>query len=462
MAEADGEPLSPARQESDSSTDSDGHSDHEFEKDLTQLRGPLLTGELSECDSDPRDPVDRFFVVAKWQRQLRNIQRGIQESALNQKGKVVASKLNESRARVASTLRDRRKRLRQRADSRVRAFNGSVDKVLAKMRMKQARQARHITCFTCSCINCVVMAFWLGRWPQTFYWWYTANSIWLIGCRAVWYRLINQHYYLLDACYWVNGTLVAYLWFFPENVWLFQALYGFSGMLLISVVLFRNSFVPHSLDRVTSFQIHIVPVIQLWVTRWPSEIHAPTWPWKIPSDSEMSFLPSFTLYVSWATVYYLCIWVVRRETIKRKNYETLYKLFAEDWGIEKKLPKPLRGPVKAKIIYMFGHILLFTAGLVAVHFPYWVQTVLICIAAIVGFKNGATFYMTYFWRVYEEQITAFERQRVEAEEQMNMQLEENEPGDVDAINGSSGHAADYADDSPPRSVDAAEEADDDS
>merc|ERR1712066_1129483 len=44
-------------------------------------------------------------------------------------------------------------------------------------------------------------------------------------------------------------------------------------------------------------------------------------------------------------------------------------------------------------------------------------TLCICIAIIWAFKNGARFYITYFWKVYENQIHAFEKEMREAEAQ---------------------------------------------
>merc|ERR1719401_44045 len=263
------------------------------------------------------------------------------------------------------------------------------------------------------------MSFWLGKSPQTFHYWYTANCLWLIGCRAIWYRWQNYHYYLLDLCYWVNAATLAYLWFFAESEWMLQGLCGFSGALMISIPLFRNSFVPHSLDRVTSFHIHMTPVIQLWVTRWPESHRAADWAWKVPE--EMSIIPALTLYLYWAIFYYTYLFVIRSSVIEKKGYETLYKLVTRDMGLEAKLPTYLQGPIMTRCVFIVGHLVLCVSGVFVVHLQYWGFTACMCITAIWGFRNGARFYMTYFWRVYEEQISAFERERAKAEQKMQDQ-----------------------------------------
>lgn len=207
--------------------------------------------------------------------------------------------------------------------------------------------------------------------------------------------------------------LLVYIWCFSDNPWLFQGVYGFSGTLMISVLLFRNSFVPHSLDKVTSFMVHMTPVLQLWVIRWPNDDQAQNWAWVLPQAEEMSVMPACTLYLCWAFFYYTFLFGIRHNFIQRKGYDTLYKHMSVDMGLRDKLPKELRGPRTTKVVFMFGHMLLFLAGIFAVHLTYWIHTVLICGTTVWGFKNGAQFYMTYFWRVYEEQITAFERQHAE-------------------------------------------------
>lgn len=326
----------------------------------------------------------------------------------------------------------------------MQVLNDKLEKVMAKARMKKVRQMRHMFCFLCSMANVVVMSFWLGRFPHTIHWWYTANCVWLIGCRAIWYKWHNCHYFLLDLCYWVNGMLLAYLWldgwcstfFSPsgcfkpwmvpicvyDSEWMFQALQGCSGVLMLSVPIFRNSFVPHSLDRVTSFQIHIMPMVQLWVLRWPNSIHVKHWPWKIPEDHAISFMPSVVLYLWWAGLYYTFQWGFRRQHIERRGYETLYKHMAVDMGLEKKLPRRIRGPIKSRAVFVTGHFLGFVLGIPVVHFNYWVHTVCVVFCVVWGFRNGANFYMTYFYKVYDEQISSFEKQMAQAEREMKQQM----------------------------------------
>jgi len=423
---------------------SESDRDEEAEDALTD---PIRPGRSEESGYDT-DPVERFFVISKWQRQLRRIQRGSSEMLrredgsgplrnLRERRRQVVSKVIEQRDQMVGRVKDKREQaftlvkdkreqvvdkvkkianLRERQQKfrqSVEDFKGRTEKVVARMRMAKVRQFRHMMCFTCTITNLSIASFWLGRFPQTFHWWYTANCVWLVGCRAIWYRWHLWHYYLLDLCYWVNAAMLVYLWILPGNEWFFSGVYGFSGILLISVPVFRNSLIPHSLDHITSFQIHVTPVVQLWVLRWES----PTWPnsgFRIPK--EMSVVPGFTLYIIWALIYYLYMFVVAQKKIERRGYETLYKHMAVNMGLKKKLPKNMQQESKAKAIFITGHFILFIAGIGFVHFPYWLHTAALCIGIVWGIRNGATFYMTYFWKVYESQIHAFERQMAQAQE----------------------------------------------
>merc|ERR1719329_2009252 len=137
--------------------------------------------------------------------------------------------------------------------------------------------------------------------------------------------------------------------------------------------------------------------------------------WRANEFRDRFFVPerpgllwAWIAYFGWSIVYGAWMFVIRRKRIKRKNYATLYSLFAEDYGILKKLPKHIQpwGPV----IFMMLHHLLFLLTLVYVRLPFVAQTVIVIGAIVWGIYNGARFYMTYFWKVYDKQIHDCEKQ----------------------------------------------------
>lgn len=92
------------------------------------------------------------------------------------------------------------------------------------------------------------------------------------------YKKLAWHYFLLDLsvliriplqppqltlgrpnrCYYVNFLTLIYLHVFPSSTVLLEACYGLSmGPLATAIATWRNSFVPHSFDKVVSLFIHM-------------------------------------------------------------------------------------------------------------------------------------------------------------------------------------------------------------
>jgi hypothetical protein len=73
----------------------------------------------------------------------------------------------------------------------------------------------------------------------------------LVLLRFILYYPKNQHFFLLDLCYFGNWAVVAYLWFFPDSELLFMAIYMLAhGPLLAATIMFNNKVVFHSWDKV--------------------------------------------------------------------------------------------------------------------------------------------------------------------------------------------------------------------
>lgn len=295
-----------------------------------------------------------------------------------------------------------------------------------------------MVCFVCSMADVVITSIWLGAWPYTMHWYYTFKMSVLIVLRAMWYRWHGWHYFLLDLCYFSNLILLVYIWFLPNLEVLFEAAFGLSGVLMVSVVLFRNSFVPHSLDRITSFNVHLAPALQLFVLRWYSNGRPVWWykercpgDWVLPEEARSwlglagepcvfripdsySVVPALCLYAVFIAGYCLNQFCWNRKVIDKQGYATLYHHMAHDMGLINRLPRRLQGPCASRCVFVLGHFALYCAGLPCVHAPFLLHVVLLIGVTLLAFHNGATFYMTYFWRVYEEQIHRFERQMAEA------------------------------------------------
>ena len=79
----------------------------------------------------------------------------------------------------------------------------------------------------------------------------------------------RYHYFMLDFCYLANLILIVYLTFYPSSPHLFMMNFvNCTGPLLFSVIMWRNSLVFHSIEKVTSVFIHIYPNLVVFVLRW--------------------------------------------------------------------------------------------------------------------------------------------------------------------------------------------------
>ena len=98
------------------------------------------------------------------------------------------------------------------------------------------------------------------------------KAIILLSYRWYAYKKLRWHYFLFDFCYFTNFFILVYLWLpLGDSIrgLLFPIVFGFSnGPVLSAIVLWTNSVVPHSLDKMTSLFIHLSPSLALWGIRW--------------------------------------------------------------------------------------------------------------------------------------------------------------------------------------------------
>lgn len=103
---------------------------------------------------------------------------------------------------------------------------------------------------------------------------YTIQSSYLLTLRIAIYRYRKWHYFIFDLCYFVNLLTLLYIWQFPNQLYLFYAIYTLTtGPVAWAIVTWRNSLVFHSLDKVTSVFIHIFPALVTYVIRWLPELN---------------------------------------------------------------------------------------------------------------------------------------------------------------------------------------------
>lgn len=280
--------------------------------------------------------------------------------------------------------------------------------------------------FTLFSLNICLTCFLVGYVPQYFYIWYTVKAVILLSYRWYSYKKIRFHYFLFDFCYFTNFLILLYIWLPSSLVGdylrgaLFVACFSFAmGPLLSAIILWRNSLVPHSNDKMTSLFIHVSPAMALWGIRWFSteEQGFPLCSTStVPGPSgcghmtvmDTVYVPLF-LYVMWQIVYILVIFVWRKEKVKKKNYSTSY-----DWIVERSksgfVYKICRifGEKYRKPVFIAWQFIYTAVSIVPVSLYYHsnlLNVLLVFVVMTFACYNGASFYIDVFsQRYYFEKV----------------------------------------------------------
>lgn len=149
--------------------------------------------------------------------------------------------------------------------------------------------------------------------------WYTLQMAIFMPLRYYTYHKRGYHYFLADLCYFANLLLLLSLWVFPQSRRLFIATYCLAyGNNAWAIAMWRNSLVFHSLDKVTSLVIHLMPPVVLHCI-----VHQNAMQGKMIAVERMKVEGSFTLLemVGWASIPYM-IWQACYHifiTVRRKD-----------------------------------------------------------------------------------------------------------------------------------------------
>ena len=93
---------------------------------------------------------------------------------------------------------------------------------------------------------------------------FSVKMVLLFLLRFYIYFKSKNHYFMLDFCYFGNFLLFAYLWFVPDedSDWFFMLVFGVTnGPLAWAVIMFHNSLVFHSIDKITSCFLHVSTMV---------------------------------------------------------------------------------------------------------------------------------------------------------------------------------------------------------
>jgi len=225
----------------------------------------------------------------------------------------------------------------------------------------------------------------------------------LVSSRLYVYQKKSWHYFLFDFCYFGNVLLMLQVWLFPKDPRVFMAVFGVSaGPLFTAVIMFRNSLVFHSFDKLTSCYIHICPFLVTFTMRWSNNEKQFTVCLEegCPISVTYLWLAPMLIYFVHQIVYGLIVQGCLRKAIEsREGSLTLYKhLVADRQGVVWRALH-ICGHRHRLIMFSLYYVLFATLStlpallwykLYAAHVAFAVLVILICI------NNGGSFYFSVF------------------------------------------------------------------
>ncbi|KAH6603348.1 f-box [Trichoderma cornu-damae] len=396
-------------------------------------RHPSFSGSSStyQDDWDALPPLDRLTVLDLLDnfalpQQLEKLQRGIsaQTDKVRRSRDAFKSKTQLARDRMVEEWRRRvpsadeqleryRKRMRQRVEKLGKQWNDT-----------KAISLREKISFICGVMNIFASGYLMGGYPEWFHIWYTAQLIYFMPIRIFTYHRRGYHYFLADLCYFVNVLLSLSLWVFPHSKRLFTAAYCLAyGNNAVAIIMWRNSLVFHSFDKVTSLFIHIMPCATLHciVHLYPPEEQMARFPaiWTIKNSAPgsptayaniLSMLAWSTIpYAVWQLSYYFFITVRRRDKIaagRPTSFTWLRRSYAKTWIGKFVLARPvaLQEPTFMMIQYFYAVLTILPCPLWFL--SRWASTAFLLVVFSWSIHNGAAYYIDVFGKRFQKELEA--------------------------------------------------------
>lgn len=223
----------------------------------------------------------------------------------------------------------------------------------------------------------------------------------LVTIRVLMYWRKRWHYFLLDFCYYANMFCLVFLCF-PQNGHIFSIMFSLSlGPLIWAIPVYRNSLVLHSVDKVTSTYIHILPPILSFVVRWYPQETSKFWFTEFLNEvpelsAEWTYLVPFIAFVIHSMIYSLVVNLfsnANSDTISSYNYlgekenSCLYKLF-----------NCIGTQYRCGMFYVWNWIFcaVTLVGSLLCYFSFTINWLCILLLSLTAIWNGGSYYVHVF------------------------------------------------------------------
>ena len=260
------------------------------------------SSESSSTSSADDEENDEFSFPE--QEEIDDIVRGIKRRVHHNKKKL--HKLaHEKRKILENTIRSRRRKLKNIMSEP--GFVMTMDKLS----------------FVCGVLTIMVIEAVLLLAPEKMGRLYATLLIPLMVARYVIYRADLYHYFMYDFCYYAQVLMLIYMYKYPDNIELGKVMFAISnGPLCIAIVMWRNSLVFHSMDKMTSMFIHILPPLVMFSRRWGDHLAKKEFPLYEEMDGTIAsiikdfWLIPFCYYIVWQSIY-----LIKTEVVSKKKLD---------------------------------------------------------------------------------------------------------------------------------------------
>ncbi|VDN96893.1 unnamed protein product [Rodentolepis nana] len=215
---------------------------------------------------------------------------------------------------------------------------------------------------------------------------------------------------MLGPCYFVNIYALIFIWAFPHSLEVFYVLFGLANSTVYSaIVLFRNSFVFHNYDKMTSCFIHILPPLISYCVRWFPQRCSKEWYTNFVDSQGDTGITKFNPMGSWiyllllpnafflahTLIYFVVVHVIiKPDETYNDNYRYLRTKYFAKMPYFKKMSKTLQS-----LIWVFLNILTnFALSLISIlaWCTFFFHSFMMILMVIVMSWYGGSYYLDYF------------------------------------------------------------------
>jgi len=395
-------------------------------------RNPSFSGSSSyQEDWEAFPPLDRLTVLDLLDnfalpQQLEKLQKGISAQAqkVRKSRAAIQSRSQLARSRMVEEWRRHVPDAEEQLDRYRKRMRKSVEKLGKQWNDTKSVTLREKVSFICGVMNIFISGYLLGGYPEYFHLWYTAQILYFMPIRCFTYHRRGYHYFLADLCYFVNLLLVLSLWVFPSSKRLFTAVYCLAyGNNAVAIIMWRNSLVFHSFDKVTSLFIHIMPcatlhcLVHLLTPEQQKAYHPAVWVVKnSPPGSPTAYANVMSMlawssipYAVWQLSYYFFITVRRRDKIaagRPTSFTWLRKSYSKIWigRFVLSLPDTLQEPAFMLIQYAYAILTMLPCSIW--FYSRWASSIFLSVVFAWSVYNGSTYYIDVFGNRFQKELEA--------------------------------------------------------